>query len=111
MDPAEAQPRAISVTSVSSEVRNDPLDSWTGPGRAGRRFFTTEGTEGTEDTEALGSLASHTTGLRIRFNHFLLGSRNSGVARRRRGSLAERIETAFTAILCFLRVLRVALRF
>ena len=34
-----AQPRVISVTSVSSVVRIDPLDSWTGACRAGGRFY------------------------------------------------------------------------
>jgi hypothetical protein len=41
-----------------------------GPVSGGQVFFFT--TEGTEVTETLGSLASHTAGLRIRFNPFLL---------------------------------------
>ena len=39
-----AQPRATSVTSVSSVVKNDPLDSWTGPCGAGRCFFSPQRT-------------------------------------------------------------------
>jgi hypothetical protein len=50
---SSAQARAISVTSVSSVVKNDLLDPWRISGWAGRCWFTTEDTE---VTEALGSL-------------------------------------------------------
>jgi hypothetical protein len=73
-----AQPRAISVTSVSSVVRNDPLDSWTGPCRAGRRFFHHRGHGGhggvRQPRLSQGRPAD-------RCNHLLLGLRNSGVRR------------------------------
>jgi len=69
----------------------------------GRGGFST--TEVTEVTEALGSLTSHTAGLRIRFNVLCWFTKFRGQPRRRCRSRVERIETAIE-FLCVLASLR-----
>jgi hypothetical protein len=77
------------------------------PPRVERSFYATENTE---VAEALGSLASHSAGLRIRTNHHFLGFRDSGSPRRRCRGRSGRIETTFTGK-PFLRVFAVKVFF
>jgi len=90
------------VTSVTSVVEKTP-------GRPTRECLPVEGvfstTENTEVTEALGSLTSHTAGLRIRFNVLCWFTKFRGQPRRRCRSRVERIETAIE-FLCVLASLR-----